>query len=860
MSRSLSISNADLSSQNAKNKSSGGVRSALVSSSYFDNTREGSNEVSGSNADAELGTSIDIVGAINNLKLDEEDEQEAEELEKKNTSSSQNEDKNQKDSIVDASHNYAPEATNFGFPMYPPHPQSPYYFAPYQGSDTSQQQLKTDNGIAPPANYASGWNGHPGGGLDSQFGAISHQGYVPVSEPPLGQNRDGTNVPFIKPLEFSESKDDAQSKQLNGLSLSQDGESSTIVTSDEQDSNKDTLKNKNDDDSRKQLDHKTPTGGGMTPQHVNLPPTPPFNPFSPMSMNHPIGPGVPPGVPSPMMPYNYPPPFPPHHQQPNSRNFQTFDAKANVQGPLPPALAPHINAGPSPPNLAQYSGTVWNSQPSESITRGGVQQLVPPHIGNPPYPLNHHQHQQQAPLMPHHPLHQQHQHQHQHQQYQQHMHHPLQFQGGGNGGAPFMQHNHYNRGHSNNRRNNKHVHHYQNYGHNYGMTHFSGGNNGGAPYRQRKGEDANKYQNAKIQDYRGHILDLCSDQHGCRFLQRELAKEQDCLLKRDDNKSDGSKGDGEIKDESVSTMIFNELHDEVVNLMLDPFGNYLIQKLVECVSNEQRLELIKYSSSQFNRIALDSHGTRALQKLIECVGALHDNQEEVVDENDSASLIIKSLEPSIVLLSRDLNGNHVVQKCLINLSNKVNQVIYDTITSNCEVVACHRHGCCVIQRCLDYGNDRQVETLSHEVTTKLGVFTTDPYGNYVVQYVLSHGDSQSIDTIFAYLRDHFYQLSIHKFGSNVLEKSLRLEQKGKKENEEENNSSTRSASLIDELLKLSLDQFSTVLNDSFGNYVLQTCLDVAQLVQMTKLREMLVPLLPEIKLTPHGRRIANKLQ
>jgi len=392
------------------------------------------------------------------------------------------------------------------------------------------------------------------------------------------------------------------------------------------------------------------------------------------------------------------------------------------------------------------------------------------------------------------------------------------------------------------------------------MTHFSGGNNGGAPYRQRKGEDANKYQNAKIQDYRGHILDLCSDQHGCRFLQRELAKEQDCLLKRDDNKSDGSKGDGEIKDESVSTMIFNELHDEVVNLMLDPFGNYLIQKLVECVSNEQRLELIKYSSSQFNRIALDSHGTRALQKLIECVGALHDNQEEVVDENDSASLIIKSLEPSIVLLSRDLNGNHVVQKCLINLSNKVNQVIYDTITSNCEVVACHRHGCCVIQRCLDYGNDRQVETLSHEVTTKLGVFTTDPYGNYVVQYVLSHGDSQSIDTIFAYLRDHFYQLSIHKFGSNVLEKSLRLEQKGKKENEEENNSSTRSASLIDELLKLSLDQFSTVLNDSFGNYVLQTCLDVAQLDQMTKLREMLVPLLPEIKLTPHGRRIANKLQ
>lgn len=61
-------------------------------------------------------------------------------------------------------------------------------------------------------------------------------------------------------------------------------------------------------------------------------------------------------------------------------------------------------------------------------------------------------------------------------------------------------------------------------------------------------------------------------------------------------------------------------------------------------------------------------------------------------------------------------------------------------------------------------------------------------------------------------------------------------------------------------MKLSLDQFLKVLNDSYGNYVLQTCLDVAQLDQMTKLSEVLVPLLPDIKLTPHGKRIVNKLQ
>lgn len=124
-------------------------------------------------------------------------------------------------------------------------------------------------------------------------------------------------------------------------------------------------------------------------------------------------------------------------------------------------------------------------------------------------------------------------------------------------------------------------------------------------------------------------------------------------------------------------------------------------------------------------------------------------------QDESARLIIESLAPTIVSLSKDLNGNHVVQKCLISLSNKTNQVIYDTIKDNCEVVACHRHGCCVLQRCLDYGNKQQIDALSHEITTKLDIFTADPYGNYVVQYVLTHGDRQSIDTIFAYLQSNF---------------------------------------------------------------------------------------------------------
>ena len=59
----------------------------------------------------------------------------------------------------------------------------------------------------------------------------------------------------------------------------------------------------------------------------------------------------------------------------------------------------------------------------------------------------------------------------------------------------------------------------------------------------------------------GQIATLARDQHGCRFLQRKFDE-------------DGV--------EAVDSC-FPEILDEVVDLMMDPFGNYLVQKLSRAV-------------------------------------------------------------------------------------------------------------------------------------------------------------------------------------------------------------------------------------------------------------------------------------
>lgn len=69
--------------------------------------------------------------------------------------------------------------------------------------------------------------------------------------------------------------------------------------------------------------------------------------------------------------------------------------------------------------------------------------------------------------------------------------------------------------------------------------------------------------------------------------------------------------------------------------------------------------------------------------------------------------LITALSPNVVKLIKDINGNHVIQKCLNKLSFQDKQFIYDAVSKSCVQVATHRHGCCVLQRCIDFSADNQ---------------------------------------------------------------------------------------------------------------------------------------------------------
>ncbi|USW49507.1 Putative armadillo-like helical, pumilio domain-containing protein [Septoria linicola] len=351
-----------------------------------------------------------------------------------------------------------------------------------------------------------------------------------------------------------------------------------------------------------------------------------------------------------------------------------------------------------------------------------------------------------------------------------------------------------------------------------GAGRFEGANNHNASrstqqQRKQAAEDAQaKYNSIKVEHLTGEIYNLCKDQHGCRFLQRKL----------------------EERNEQTVQVIFDEVKEHMIELMVDPFGNYLCQKLLESVNDDQRTILIENASPAMTKIALNQHGTRALQKMI-----------EYISTPEQIELIIKALGNDVVLLIQDLNGNHVIQKCLNHLSSIDASFIFEAVGANCITVGTHRHGCCVLQRCIDHADGLQKGQMVDHVIRNAHALVQDPFGNYVVQYILDLSEPCFTEPLCRAFYGEIPALSRQKFSSNVIEKCIRC------------SSEETRRELIREIMVPQV--LEKLLRDGFANYVVQTAMDFSDEELKPAMYENIRQIIPGIRNTPHGRRIASKL-
>uniref|UniRef100_A0A8C5N4B4 Pumilio homolog 1 n=1 Tax=Gouania willdenowi TaxID=441366 RepID=A0A8C5N4B4_GOUWI len=340
----------------------------------------------------------------------------------------------------------------------------------------------------------------------------------------------------------------------------------------------------------------------------------------------------------------------------------------------------------------------------------------------------------------------------------------------------------------------------------------------------------NRYPNLQLRDIAGHIMEFSQDQHGSRFIQLKL----------------------ERASPAERQLVFSEILQAAYQLMVDVFGNYVIQKFFEFGSLDQKLALAERIRGHVLSLALQMYGCRVIQKALEFIPS----DQQVISE------MVRELDGHVLKCVKDQNGNHVVQKCIECVQPHALHFIIDAFKGQVFALSTHPYGCRVIQRILEHCLPEQTlpileelhqhtEQLVQVMHRRKQTLSLDQYGNYVIQHVLEHGRAEDKSKIVAEIRGNVLGLSQHKFASNVVEKCVTHASRAER------------AVLIDEVCSLTEGPHSalyTMMKDQYANYVVQKMIDVAEPTQRKIVMHKIRPHISTLRKYTYGKHILAKLE
>ncbi|BEI81667.1 hypothetical protein CcaverHIS002_0208270 [Cutaneotrichosporon cavernicola] len=315
----------------------------------------------------------------------------------------------------------------------------------------------------------------------------------------------------------------------------------------------------------------------------------------------------------------------------------------------------------------------------------------------------------------------------------------------------------------------------------------------------------------------GSICEFAGDQHGSRFIQNKL----------------------ETASPEERAKVFDEIMPNAYQLMTDVFGNYVIQKLFEHGDQQQKAALVKKMEGHVLQLSMQMYGCRVMQKALEHL--LLEQREKLVAE----------LEGHIIECVKSSNANHVIQR-LISLDPS--KEVTDAFIGHVQELSAHPFGCRVLQKSFEVLDPVKIRPLLDEMHNCSLKLMIDQFGNYVVQSVLTDapGREADRDRVVGEMKGRIFELSRHKFASNVVERAIRTSNREGKR------------AIIAEMMGDSIEEgesrIGTLLRDGFGNFTVQTALNEAEPDHRDQLLSIIVPLMPQLRHSPCGRRLDAKIQ
>jgi hypothetical protein len=237
-------------------------------------------------------------------------------------------------------------------------------------------------------------------------------------------------------------------------------------------------------------------------------------------------------------------------------------------------------------------------------------------------------------------------------------------------------------------------------------------------------------------------------------------------------------------------------------------------------------------------LLLDTHGCYVVRTLMEQMP-----KEEL---NAFIKELAKDEAMVFELCTGSLHTRRIVQFLLDTEEPTAREFLSGMMEKRCNDVARTQQGCIVIQRVLDCASPERRKAIYDTVQRNVAAYSMDPYANYVAQYMFEVGDKESNShCVIHYLKGSIMQLACDKYASNVVEKALHF------------TTPEAQHAMVTELYDTTPERLMNMIQDSYGNYIIQSTIALCGLKDVWYVAEKLHPVL---HMTPYGYKIASKLE
>ncbi|KAF8107911.1 hypothetical protein N665_0116s0116 [Sinapis alba] len=276
-----------------------------------------------------------------------------------------------------------------------------------------------------------------------------------------------------------------------------------------------------------------------------------------------------------------------------------------------------------------------------------------------------------------------------------------------------------------------------------------------------------------------HVPTTCTNRHDPYTMDNFRAN--DTILSRAKDVVVSTKLQKVILEGSRDTFdkIFDELISHVCELMIDPVGHQVFQKLIEKCNAEQTtliLDIVIQQPNQFVRICGDTHGTRAIQDLMRSLCS----EEQI-------SRFMETIYHVALLSTKSTNTNHVISFCFRDFSllqTPLNYAVqYVLEMDNCQVAAslsryldghyvqlsCDKFGSHVVQNCLEtrqFNSRRIINELISDIDSVL----VDRFRNYVIQTAWNVSQDDMRSKLLYHINKNYPLMRCNMYGRKILEK------------------------------------------------------------------------------------------